>query len=185
VQSLTFTPRSVAGGANAVATVTLLSAAPQGGAVVSLLNGNTVAASMPASVTVLAGATSASFNISTTVVSVTTPLSILASYNATNRSAVLTVTPPAGPPPPPPQNATLTVTATGRSGERVTSTPSGISVSTGSTGAASFASETSVTLSVSNGRDAIWSGACSSGGNKRKTCTFTLTDSSTVTANVQ
>ena len=33
---------------------------------------------------------------------------------------------------------------------------------------------TSITLSATNGRDAIWSGACSSGGNKAKTCTFTL-----------
>ena len=70
--------------------------APQGGALVSLSNGNTAAASIPASVTVLAGATTASFTVSTTVVSATTPLSILASYNGTNRSAVLTVTPPAG-----------------------------------------------------------------------------------------
>ena len=185
VQSLTLTPASVAGGANALGTVTLSSAAPQGGAVVSLVNGNTAAVSIPASVTVLAGASAASFNISTTVVTVTTPLSILATYNGTNRSAVLTVTPPAGPPPLPPQNATLTVTATGRSGERVTSAPSGISVSTGSSGAASFSSGTSITLSVSNGRDAVWSGACSSGGSKRKTCTFTLSSSATVTANVQ
>jgi hypothetical protein len=31
----------------------------------------------------------------------------------------------------------------------------------------------------------IWSGACSSGGNKAKTCTFTANANSTVTANVQ
>jgi hypothetical protein len=40
-------------------------------------------------------------------------------------------------------------------------------------------------LSVSSGRDAIWSGACSSGGNKTRTCTFTLSGTATVTANVQ
>jgi hypothetical protein len=40
-------------------------------------------------------------------------------------------------------------------------------------------------LSVTNGRDAIWSGACSSGGNKTKTCTFTLDANASVTANVQ
>ena len=34
--------------------------------------------------------------------------------------------------------AALTVTATGRSGERVTSSPAGISVATGSSGSASF-----------------------------------------------
>jgi hypothetical protein len=185
VQSLTLAPTSVAGGSTSLATVTLSSAAPQGGAVVSLWNENPVAAALPASVTVLSGARTATFTISTTAVSVTTPLSILASYNATNKAAVLTVTPPAGPPAPPPTTATLTVTATGRSGERVSSTPAGISVSTGNSGAAAFASGTSVTLSVSNGRDAVWSGACSSGGNKRKTCTFTLTASATVSANVK
>ena len=68
----------------------------------------------------------------------------------------------------PPQNLSLTVTATGRSGERVTSSPAGLSVGTGTTGSANFASGASVTLSVTNGRDAIWSGACSSGGATQK-----------------
>jgi hypothetical protein len=85
----------------------------------------------------------------------------------------------------PAQTATLTVAATGRGGERVTSTPAGISVAVGSTGSATFATGTSITLTVSNGRDAIWSGACSSGGNKLRACTFTLTGNSSVTANVQ
>jgi hypothetical protein len=40
-------------------------------------------------------------------------------------------------------------------------------------------------LSVTNSRDAIWSGACSSGGNKQRTCTFTLNGNATVTGNVQ
>jgi len=87
--------------------------------------------------------------------------------------------------PPSGQTATLTVTATGRSGERVSSSPAGISVAVGSSGSASFATGTSITLSVSNGRDAIWSGACSSGGNKTKTCTFTINGAASVTANVQ
>ena len=80
----------------------------------------------------------------------------------------------------------LTVTATGRSGERVISAPAGINVNTtGSSGSASFPSGTSVTLSVSNGRDAIWSGACSSGGSKKKSCSFTLKGPATVAANAQ
>jgi hypothetical protein len=87
--------------------------------------------------------------------------------------------------PPPPTTATVTVTATGRSGERVTSSPAGINVQVGSTGSASFTTGTSITLSVSNGRDAIWSGACSSGGSKRRTCTFTPAGNAAVTANVQ
>lgn len=84
-----------------------------------------------------------------------------------------------------PSTATLTVTATGRSGERITSSPAGINVSVGATGSASFNTGTSITLSVTNGRDAIWSGACSSGGNKARTCTFTLNANASVTANVQ
>ncbi len=88
-------------------------------------------------------------------------------------------------PPPPSGTATLTVTATGRSGQRITSSPAGINVTVGSTGSAAFNSGTSITLSVTNGRDAIWSGACSSGGNKSKTCTFTITGNSSVTGNVQ
>ena len=88
-------------------------------------------------------------------------------------------------PPPPSGTATLTVTATGRSGQRITSSPAGINVTVGSMGSAAFNSGTSITLSVTNGRDAIWSGACSSGGNKSKTCTFTITGNSSVTGNVQ
>jgi len=50
---------------------------------------------------------------------------------------------------------------------------------------ASFTTGTAITLSATNGRDVIWSGACSSGGAKRRTCTLTLTGTAAVTANVQ
>jgi hypothetical protein len=68
--------------------------------------------------------------------------------------------------------STLTVTATGRSGVVVTSNPVGISVTTGSTKSASIPAG-SVTLSLSDGRTAVWSGACSSA-KDTKTCTFTM-----------
>jgi hypothetical protein len=86
---------------------------------------------------------------------------------------------------PPGGSATLTVTVTGRSGERITSTPAGINVAVGGSGSAPFTTGTSITLTVSDGRDAIFTGACSSGGSKRKTCTFTLNANASVTANVQ
>jgi hypothetical protein len=181
--SLTLNPTSVAGGSTSTGTVSLSAAAPAGGTVVTL-SSNIAAASVPASVAVPAGATSATFTIGTTAVSASTTATITGTLNGTSQSASLTINSTA-PPPPPPGNATLTVTATGRSGERVTSTPAGINVAVGSTGSASFATGTSITLSVSNGRDAIWSGACSSGGNKTKTCTFTLNAAASVTANVQ
>jgi hypothetical protein len=59
---------------------------------------------------------------------------------------------------PPASTATLTVTATGRGGERVTSSPAGINVSVGSTGSASFNVGTAITLSPTKGRDVIWFG---------------------------
>ena len=82
---------------------------------------------VPASVTVAGGATSAAFAVSTSAVTTATTVTISATYNGVTRTANLTVTPA----PPPRSDATLTVTATGRSGERVTSAPAGINVATG------------------------------------------------------
>src|SRR4029077_1197931 len=99
-------------------------------------------------------------------VSASTPVTITASAGSVTQTATLTVTPPG-------LAATLTVTATGRSGESVTSSPAGINVAVGSTKSAPFTTGTAITLTVSNGRNAVWSGACVNGGSK--TCTFTLT----------
>lgn len=162
----------------------LLGAVAQTDSVVSLSSSNSSIASVPSTVTVPAANQVAAFTVSTSAVSTSTTVTITATFNGGTRTATLTVSPSA-PPPPPPQNATLTVTASGRSGERVTSSPAGISVNVGSSGSASFATGTSITLTVSNGRDAIFSGACSSGGTKRKTCTFTLGANASVSVNVQ
>src|SRR5207244_12270275 len=178
LQSVSVSPASVAGGSNAQGTLTLSGGAPQTGAAVSLSSSNPGLAAVPGSVTVSAGATTATFSVSTSGVSTSTAVTISATYGGTTRTASLTVTPPS-------QTSTLTVTATGRSGERVTSSPAGISVATGSSGSASFATGTAIRLTVSNDRSAIWSGACSSGGSKTKSCTFTLSGTAAVTANVQ
>ena len=175
--AVSVSPASVAGATSAQGTVTLTSAAPAGGFGVTL-SSNNAAATVPASVTVAAGATSATFTIATTSVTASTAATITASAAGVTRTAALTVTPPAA-------TATLTVTATGRSGERVTSSPVGINVAVGSTGSAPFTTGTSITLTVSNGRDAVWSGACSSRGNETRSCTFTLTGAASVAANVQ
>jgi len=178
LQGVTVTPTSVAGGTNSQGNVTLSAGAPQGGAVVALSNDMPGVAGVPASVTVPAGTTSATFTVMTTSVSATTAVTISAAYSGVTRTAILSVTPPGQP-------ATLAVTATGRSGERITSSPSGITVAVGSSGSASFVAGTAIKLSVSSGRSAIWSGACSSGGNSRSSCTFTLTGNASVGANVQ
>ena len=180
LNGVTVSPQSVTGGSSSQGNVFLSGAAPQGGATVALASSHS-AATVPANVTVAAGATSASFTVTTATVGTSTPVTITATYGGNTRTATLTVTPAA----PPPTTATLTVSASGRSGERVISSPAGINVAVGSSGSASFASGTRITLSVSNGRDAIWSGACSSGGNKTRTCAFTLNANASVSANVQ
>ena len=177
LSAVSMSPSTVVGGSLSTGTVTLAAAAPTGGFPVGL-SSNNAAASVPASVTVPAGATSTTFAATTTAVTASTPVTITATAGAVTRTATLTVNPPG-------QSATLSVTATGRAGERITSSPAGINVAVGSTGSASFAVGTSITLSVTNGRDAIWSGACSSGGNKARTCTFTINGAASVTGNVQ
>ena len=173
----------ITGGSSAQGSV-LLSAVAQIDSVVSLSSSNPSVASVPSTVTVPAANQVGVFNVSTSAVSTSTTVTITATFNGGTKTATLTVSPSA-PPPPPPQSATLTLTASGRSGERVTSAPAGINVAVGSSGSASFATGTSITLSVSNGRDAIWSGACSSGGSKQRSCTFTLSANASVSANVQ
>lgn len=177
LSNLAVSPTSVTGGSASVATVTLTSAAPAGGATVTLAT-NSAATFVPGSVTVPAGATAAATTITTSTVAAPIASTITGTYGGTARTATLTVNPaPAG--------ATLTVRATGRSGESVVSSPAGINAKVGTTASASFAVNTVVTLRASNNRDAIWSGSCSSGGNKAKSCTFTLKANATVTGNVQ
>jgi len=95
LSSLTLNPTSVTGGVSLQGTVTLSSAAPSGGAVVMLASSNGAVASVPSSVTVAAGATSASFSVTTTPVSVSTTVNISATYAGLTRTATLTVMPPA------------------------------------------------------------------------------------------
>ena len=187
LSSFTVSPTSVSGGTSATGTVRLSSAAPAGGTVVSLGSNLPGSASVPPSVTVSAGATSATFPITTFAGSGTTTVQLNASVSSAFLFASLTVTAASTPPPPPPPpsgSATLTVSATGRSGQRVTSNPAGINVTVGSSGSATLPTG-SVTLTVSGGRSAVWSGACSSGGSKRSSCTFTLSGNASVQANVQ
>jgi hypothetical protein len=78
VQFISLSSGSVAGGTGLTGTVTLTGVAPAGGVVVSLQSSNP-AAQLGASVTVPAGQTSATFNITTTAVSANTPSAITAS----------------------------------------------------------------------------------------------------------
>jgi hypothetical protein len=177
--SISLSPASVSGISSTFATVTM--AAPAAADQIFQISSSNAAASLTAnSVTIPAGNTTGGFFINTAAVSTQTLATISVSGGGVTRSATLTLNPTVAP-----TNMSLAVTAGGRSGERVVSNPTGLSVATGSTGSTQFAPGTTVTLSIASGRDAIWGGACSSGGAKTRTCTLTLNANSSVTANVQ
>jgi trimeric autotransporter adhesin len=90
-------PPSVVGGKSTTNnTVVLNGPAPAGGAVVDLSSSDPTVASVPASVTVEAGATtSPAFTIATTAVATQTSATNSASYNGVTKTANLTVNSPA------------------------------------------------------------------------------------------
>ena len=92
LSSMLVSPYSVTGGANAQGTAFLTGPAPVGGAVVTLSSSNRAAAAVPASVTVPAGATSATFPITTSTVTTSTAVVISGNYTRL-ASATLTVLP--------------------------------------------------------------------------------------------
>lgn len=106
--SLTLSPSSVSGGTAATAEVRLTGPAPTGGYTVALaskLTGSQAArailpgtkgavVSVPAQVTIPAGATSANFQVTTRRVTAATPALVTASYGEFNtKNATLTITP--------------------------------------------------------------------------------------------
>jgi LmbE family N-acetylglucosaminyl deacetylase len=105
VDSLTLTPTSVLGGGSAQGRVTLATSAPSGGLAVPLSSSHPAAATVPPSVTVPAGAASATFPIGTSAVGARVDATISATIQGTPRTAVLAVTPQ--PSPVPPQNLLL------------------------------------------------------------------------------
>jgi hypothetical protein len=177
--SIALSPASVSGSAGTFATVTMATASATD-QIFQISSSNASASLTSNSVMIPAGGTTGGFFVNTAPVSTQTLATISVSGGGVTRSATLTLNPVVTP-----TTMSLAVTAGGRSGERVISNPAGLSVPTGSTGSTQFAPGTVVTLSVASGRDAIWGGACSSGGAKTKTCTLTLNANSSVTANVQ
>ena len=87
-------PAGVIGGQSAAGVVTLTSAAPAGGIIVDLATGNP-AVTLPANVTVNAGATTASFTVTTSPVTAASTATITASYNGVSKSASLAIAAPA------------------------------------------------------------------------------------------
>jgi len=108
LSSLILNPSNVTGGNSSTGTVTLSGPAPASGAQVAL-SSNNGAASVPSSVAVPSGATSATFIVSTSAVTASTTVAISAAYGGVTRSASLTVTPAS---PPAPSLSSLTLNAT-------------------------------------------------------------------------
>jgi hypothetical protein len=94
---LTLSPTNVVGGNSVQGVVTLTAGAPSGGAVVTLSSRNTAVATVPASVTIAGGATSATFTIPAKTVTASSSITIAAVYGGVSKTATLTVT--AQPPP--------------------------------------------------------------------------------------
>ncbi len=90
-------PANITGGSSTTGTVTISPAAPAGGATVAIANGEPTVATMPSSVTVLAGQTSATFTVTTQAVSSSFTVVITATLGE-SRFAFLSVA-PASPPP--------------------------------------------------------------------------------------
>ena len=91
VKSLTLSPTSVVGGKSSTGKVTLTSVAPTGGLVISLSSSGS-AATVPASVKIPGGATSATFTVKTSKVSSTVQVAISGSLNSAVTTAALTIT---------------------------------------------------------------------------------------------
>src|SRR5947207_77735 len=106
LSTLSLNPTTVTGGDSSTGTVTLSGPAPSGGEQVALSSSNPSVATVPYSRTVAAGATSATFTVSTSTVTASTTVMISASYAGVTKAASLTVNPV---PPPPPALSSLTL----------------------------------------------------------------------------
>ncbi len=89
--SVSLNPASVVGETGSTGTVRLSAVAPAGGAMVTLSSSGAAAATVPASVAVLAGATSATFSVATAAVTATANVTVSASYGGVTRTANLAV----------------------------------------------------------------------------------------------
>jgi hypothetical protein len=92
LSSIAVQPTSVPSGTSATGTLTLSGAAPTGGVSVPLFSNN-ASATVPATVTVPAGSTTAAFNVATSTVTSSVSATITASYSGVSKTAAVTITP--------------------------------------------------------------------------------------------
>jgi hypothetical protein len=141
LQSLSLIPSSIGAGNTSTGQVTMSNPAPTGGALVSLSSDDTAVATVPATVAVPAGETTATFSVTTAPIELGSTANISAAYGGDTRSATLrvfgvndvfgTIT-PNGPP------VTITTTTSGQNarlvfegtaGQRVSLKMTGVTIS--------------------------------------------------------
>ena len=91
LSSLALNRASVVGGTPATGTVALSAPAPSGGAIVSLASSNASVASVPSSVTVAAGASTATFPVTTAATKKNAVVTLSANYGGATRTVTLAV----------------------------------------------------------------------------------------------
>lgn len=94
--NLTFDSSLMMGGTSATGIITLASAAPSGGAAVTLSSNNTAVATVPASVVVPSGSTAATFTLATSTVTASNAVTVSATYGGTSQQVSLTIAPSTG-----------------------------------------------------------------------------------------
>ena len=109
VIGLTLSPTAVVGGNPSTGAVTLSSAAPTGGTLVTLTSSNAGVATVPTSFTIAVGRTSGTSTVSTHTVTATTAVTISASAGGGSASTTLTVNPATIPTGPVPDVASITL----------------------------------------------------------------------------
>jgi hypothetical protein len=80
LQAFTLNPTNVRAGMHAIGTITLTLPAPSSGALIQLYSSDETAATLPYTVTIPAGASAATFSITTYTVTASTPVTITAAY---------------------------------------------------------------------------------------------------------
>jgi hypothetical protein len=128
LSSVQVNPGNVVGGAPAVGTVTLTAKAATGGLSVALSSDDTEAARVPSSVVVAAGATSATFPVTTLAVGNTQSALIIGSAGAVTTYAIITVATPTAN-----ASGSVAIIPGGTGGGTVTSQPAGINCAIGAT----------------------------------------------------
>ena len=186
VSSLTLNPTSITGGKTSTGTINLTGRAPSGGIAVTL-GDNSSSVSTPASVTVAAGLTSATFTVSSTAVATTTTAIVTATLGSSSASATLTVNPVQvqsltlsptavvggiG-------NATATVTLTGAA----PSTGAIVTLSSNNTAAATVPATVTVAPNATTASFTVTSKAVSVAANAAISATYIATALATLTVN--